>query len=311
MSRYQNSTERGVEVFVKELVKRLSKKNIVEVFSGQKADSLKEVLKGKFDVVIPVNGRFQSLKMSIGRFLAGYKLLITGHSGKGRDDIWNILIVRPDVFVALTNDMAGWARNFALGIKVVKISNGIDLDRFSPVGEKIKIDLPHPIILSVGALVWYKYHDRTIEAVAKLNKGSLLIIGEGPLREALKKKGDAMLKGRFQILQFKNEDMPKVYRSCDLFILPSWDREAFGLVYLEALASGLGVVAPDDKSRKEIIGDGGLLVSVAQPDAYADCIARALDMDWKDKARSQSEKFSWERMANDYETLMGEMIKND
>lgn len=304
LSRYQNIVERGAEIFVSELTKRLSKEIIVDIFSGGKADSLGDVLKGKYDVVIPTNGRWQSLKMSLGRLIGGYKLVITGHSGRGWDDILNIFLAKPDVFVALTDYLARWAKNWAWGSKILKINNGIDCDKFNSDGEKILIDLPKPIILSVGALVWYKHHDKAIEAVSRMKKGSLLIVGKGPLEDKLRKLGEKNLKKRFMITSFKNKDMPKVYRSCDLFTLPSWDREAFGIVYLEALASGLGIVAPNDDSRKEIIGDGGILVDTNNSNLYTEALNKALGIDWRERSINQSAKFSWDKIAKQYNEVL-------
>lgn len=308
LSRYQNQVNRGAEHFVSELSKRLSKKHTVNVMSSGGADDISKVIQGNYDIVVPINGRLQSLKASLGRVQDRYKLLITGHSGIGRDDIWNIVVCRPDVFVALTDHMAKWARQWAWGSRVVKIPNGIDLDKFSPEGGKIDLGLPKPIILSVGALIWYKYHDRVIQAVSKIGKGSVLIVGKGPEEKKLNQLGKELLGNRFRITSFDYEEIPKVYRFADLFTLPSWDREAFGIVYLEALASGLGVVAPDDQSRKEIIGQGGILVDVANISVYAKAIKKALALDWSKKARCQAEKFSWEKIANKYEKVMFDMI---
>lgn len=307
LNRYQEKIERGAESFIKELTVRLSKKYTVDIFSGKKADALEEIIKGEYDVVIPVNGRLQSLKVSLGRLRGHYKIMITGHSGKGWDDIWNIVVGKPDIFVALTDYMAHWAKKWAWGSKVIKIPNGIDSNKFSPTGQKIFIDLPKPIILSVGALVWYKYHDKVIKAVSKLKQGSVLIVGEGEDREQLEKLGKNFLGNRFKILKFNYEDMPKVYRSVDLFTLPSWSREAFGLVYLEALASGLGVVAPDDLSRREIIGDAGLFVDTHNLVKYTQTLESALKINWQRKATLQAEKFSWEKIANQYEDALSEI----
>lgn len=304
LSRFQGQINRGAENFVSELSERLSKRHLVDVLSGSDADSLSQVLANNYDYVIPINGRWQSLKASLGRITGKYKLLITGHSGIGRDDIWNIAVCRPDVFVALTDHSYKWARGWSWGSKVVKIPNGIDLNRFSPVGEKIRINLPRPIILSVGALVWYKYHERVIRAVSEMGEGSVLIVGEGPEKEKIENLGKEFLGERFKITGFSYEDMPKVYRSADLFTLPSWDREAFGLVYLEAMASGIGVVAPDDDSRREIVGDGGLFTKVDDQAAYGRTIKEALHIEWSKRARTQAEKFSWDRVAQEYEKVM-------
>ncbi len=311
LSRYQNTIERGAEIFVKELAKRLSENNEVDIFAGKDADSLNKVLSGKYDIVIPINGRLQSLKVSIVRIIAKHKLLITGQSGIGWDDILNIATSKPDVFIALTEYQRNWAKKWAWGSKVLKIPNGIDLDKFSPKGIKMTLDLERPIILSVGALAWYKFHEKVIRAVSKLPKGSLLIVGEGEEKERLEILGKNLLGERFRIMKIKYEDMPKVYRSTDLFTLPSWSREAFGIVYLEALASGLGIVAPDDLSRREIIGDAGIFVDVDDADKYADAIAKALQIDWSQKARTQAEKFSWQKIAKQYEQVMLNILKVD
>lgn len=308
LSRDQNRVERGAENFIRELTKYLSNNHKVDIFSGKDADSLGKIIKGRYDVVVPVNGRLQSLKVSLGRIIGKYKILISGHSGIGRDDIWNIVVAKPDIFVALTDYMANWAKKWAWGSKVVKIPNGIDLTRFSPEGEKIKIDLPKPVILSVGALVWYKHHERVIRAVSGIKKGSVLIVGKGPDGEKLRQIGEELLGDRFKIASFDYEDMPKVYRSVDLFTLPSWDREAFGIVYLEAMASGLGVVAPDDCSRREIAGEAGMYVNVDDVSLYSEVLKKALELDWREKARIQAKKFSWDKITKDYERIFEKLV---
>lgn len=310
LNRYQNKVERGAEIFVKEITLRLSKKYKVDILTGSEADSVQKVLEGKYDIVIPINGRFQSLKISLSRMVGGYKLLITGHSGKGWDDIWNIAVCKPDIFVALTDSMAYWAKKWSWGSKVVKIPNGVDINKFNFQGEKINFDLIKPIIISVGALVWYKHHERVIEAVKQLGKGSLLIVGEGEERNNLEKMGRDLLGNRFKIVSFKYEDMPKVYRSCDLFTLPSWDREAFGIAYLEAMASGLSVVAPDDQSRHEIVGNAGVFTDVADPKKYSEALDECLGKDWDQKSREQAEKFSWEKVAGEYDELFTGLVKS-
>ncbi len=309
LSRHQNTVSRGAEVFVEELSRRLGKENQVDIFSGRDSDNLIKIIKGGYDVVIPINGRWQSLKVSLGRFLGGYKVLISGHSGIGRDDIWNILIGHPDIFVALTERMSKWAKGWAFGLKITKIPNGIDLGKFTPNGKKVTWDLPKPIILSVGALVWYKHHDRVIEAVSRLGKGSVVIAGDGPLKNDLVRLAKSKLGNNFLIDKFKYEDLPGIYRSVDLFTLPSWDREAFGIVYLEALASNIPVVAPDDESRREIIGGAGILTDTTNVDIYANVLNKALETNWGDLPRKQAEKFDWDKVAALYSQALNSLKK--
>lgn len=314
LSRYQGNVERGAETYVAELSKRLAKNNDVEIFSGEDADNLEKVIAGNFDIVIPVNGRLQALRVSLGKMKGHYKMIISGQSGTGIDDIFNVL-VRPDAFVALTDFAARGETNksrravtWSWGTKVVTIPNGVDLDKFKPDGPRVNINLNHPIVLSVGALFWYKHHERTINALAKVDNASLLIIGDGPDKEKLQDLGDELLgKSRFRIVQVQFRDMPNYYRVADLFVLPSWRREAFGTVYVEAMASGLPVVAPDDPPRHEIIGDAGLFVDVTDSDAYASVIEKALQTKWGDKPKKQAERFSWDKIANQYEKLFEEL----
>ncbi len=308
LSRYQNTVERGVETIVKELVLRLSKGHDVTVLSGKDSDSFKKIISGNYDIVMPTNGRLQSLKASAGRLFSNYKLVIGGHSGIGRDDILNILLAKPDIFIALTDHMATWAKKWAWGSKVVTINNGIDLERFNSQGTKIPIDLKSPIVLSVGSLSWYKHHERSINAISKLSDVSLLIVGKGEEESKLRQLATEKIPGRFLITSYKYEDMPKVYRSCNVFTLPSWDREAFGVVYLEAMASNIPVVAPNDLSRKEIVGSGGLLVDVNNIEDYSKEISTALNENWGDKPRKQAEKFDWEKVAKEYEHCFETLI---
>lgn len=307
LSRYQDTINRGGETFVRELSGALAKKHTVEILTGCDADNLSKIISGKFDIVVAVNGRMQSLKASFGRIFGGYKLVIAGESGIGKDDIWNIAAAKPDAFVALTEKMEVWAKKWAWGSRIVKIPNGVDLEKFKPDGAKAEIGLKYPVVLSVGALTWYKHHERVIEALSFLPDVSLLIVGKGEEEEKLKKMAQARLGDRFKIISAPYEELPKIYRAADLFTLPSWDREAFGIVYVEALSSGLPVVAPDDLARKEIVGDGGVLVDVSDSKAYAEAIEKALRINWGDKPRKQAEKFSWEKVAGMYEKLFKDL----
>lgn len=309
LNRYQHTIARGAESFVQELSRQLQKRHRVEILSGQSSDNLSKIISGNFQIVLSINGGWQSFKASLGRLKGGYKLVIAGQAGIGRGEIFNLSVCKPDLYIALTEAMRVWAKKWAWGSKVIKIPNGVDLNKFKPTGEKINLDLPRPIILSVGALVWYKHHERIIQALSLLKEGSLLIVGDGPQRQMLEEIGKKLLGYRLKIVKFAYNDMPQVYRSADLFTLPSWDREAFGIVYLEAMAEGLGIVAPDDLARREIIGEAGILVNVGDSKKYAEAIEKALEFDWKNKALRQAKKFSWEIVGEKYEQAFLDLLK--
>ncbi len=303
LSRYQNTIERGAETFVNELTSQLASEYSVTVLAGSDADNLTKIIRGNYDFVISINGGLQAIKAGLGRVFGGYKLVITGQAGIGRGEILNLVFARPDVYVALTKTMANWVKKWAWGSKVAIIPNGIDVSKFHPKGEKIDFGVKGKIILSVGALTWYKHHEKTIQAVARLEDASLVLVGRGDRRSELKELGEKLLGKRFRILESAYKDLPKIYRSADLFVLPSWSREAFGIVYLEAMASGLGVVAPNDESRREIIGHAGILTDVDDASKYADDIKNALEQEWMSKATDQARKFSWSYIAVQYHKL--------
>lgn len=309
LSRFQDQVQRGVESAVNELSKRLDKYFEVAILSGKDSDSLMKIFKGNYDVVIPTNGRIQALKVSVVRFFKRYKLLIVGHSGVGRDDLWNLMVCRPDIFVVLTDYQKNWAEKFSLGTAVIKIPNGVDLEKFNKVGSKVNVNLQRPVILSVGSLDWYKHHERTIKAVSLMLKGSLLIIGSGPEQRRLINLGNKLLGDkRFKLISSTYEKISDYYRSADVFTLPSWDRESFGIVYLEALASNLPVVAPDDSTRREIIGNAGVLTNVKDPQRFALALEYALNKNWGELPRKQAEKFSWDKVCKGYVEVIRNLV---
>ncbi len=291
---YQNKVYRGAETFVSELSKRLSKNHKVDILTSPwPVVSLKK----KYDVVIPTNGRLQAWLVRVIGWLNRSKVVISGQSGAGLDDRIN-LYTFPDFFVAISDYQLKWAKNVNPFVNAVKIPNGVDLKRFNPVGKLERI------VLSVGAFTKEKRHDLTIKAVAKLKDVKLVIAGGGgDLKEDIKTLGKKMLGNRFTILTIPNEKMPEVYKKAGVFAFPTVPWESFGIAMVEAMASGLAVVATDDPIRREIVGDAGIFVDPADTDTYAKVLKEALNKDWRGKPRNQAEKFDWDKIAVEYEKL--------
>ena len=106
--------------------------------------------------------------------------------------------------------------------------------------------------------------EKTIESLKRLDQGSLLIIGAGPLKSELLDQGKSLVEaGRLKIIEVPYEGIPSFYRSADLFVLPSWDREAFGIVYLEAQLFQTPVIAMNTPGVDEAVG-GGILHQLAR-----------------------------------------------
>src|SRR5258708_14964280 len=234
-------------------------------------------------------------------------MVVSGHSGPGADDKWNLLCF-PNRFVVFTEFQKEWAHKFNPLVKIVKIANGVDLNKFNTNVKPVKIDLPHPIILSVGALEEGKRLDLIIKATAT-TKASLLLVGRGNLEKELQKLGDSLLKNRFKIMNFEYSEMPGVYRAADLFTYPTVPWESFGLVLVEAMASGLAVVATDDPIRREIVGNAGSYVNPQNTEEYVKTLEKALQIKWGSAPRKQAEKFSWDEITKRYKELFESLTK--
>lgn len=269
--------------------------------------ALAKINSSKVDVLITTNGSLQVLFARVWCWISGVKLVVAGQSGPGFDDRWNLLCF-PNVFVGMTEYHCAWAKKANPLVKVKKIPNGVDLQRFSRRGKVTKFNLPKPVVFVAAALEKGKRLDLLIKAMGQTEKGSLLIAGGGDLEQKLKRLGKKYLGKRFQIKRFEYEQMPSVYRSVDLFSYPTVPWESFGIVMLEAMASGLSVVATNDPIRKEIVGDAGILVDPTDTDAYANALQKALNMNWGSRPRKQAEKFSWDKTAQKYEKMFLELL---
>jgi len=254
------------------------------------------------DIIFPTNGQWQGILCSIWAKIHRKKIIVSGQSGPGIDDRINLWTF-PDRFVTLTDFQREWAKKVNPFVKIEKIPNGVDLFRFGNIVKPLDIGLPKPIILCVGAFDFWKRQDLLIKAVSKLAEGSVLLVGKGKQESELSRLGQELLGRRFRMLNFPHNEMPKVYRAADIFTYPTVPWESFGIVLVEAMGSGLPVVATDDPIRREIVGDAGFFVDPRDTDAYAKALREALDKNWGDIPRKQAEKFDWDEIAIEYEKL--------
>ena len=304
LNKYQNKVFRGAETFVYELSKRLSENHQVEIISDV---NYLELLKKRYDVIIPTNGRWQVIIVRKIAWLTRAKMVVSGQSGIGWDDRVN-LYTFPDAFIALSSKALKWAKRVNPFVKSVYIPNGVDLTRFKIGDYRLKNEIK--TILCVGAATEQKRLDLVIKAVAKLDRVKLIIAcGGGELQKEIRDYGLKILGDRFQMVSVPFEKMPDIYRAADVFTLPSASSEAFGNVLVEAMATNLPVVATDDPIRHEILGDAGILVDPADEEAYAKALQKALDNNWGDRPRKQAEKFSWDGIAKKYEEVFKKFSK--
>jgi glycosyltransferase involved in cell wall biosynthesis len=259
--------------------------------------SLLQILKERYDIVVPVNGGFMPAILRIVTWLYGGKMIISGQSGIGWDDRNNLWCF-PDVFIALSEKAKNWAKKVNPFVKVVEIANGVDVNKFQAPRTKLQKKAVKTV-LAVGAFVKSKRLELAIEAVSRL-KDAKLVIDYG-----LKILG----KDLFNVISIPFEKMPKIYQAADVFTLPSESSEAFGNVLVEAMACGLPVVATDDPIRREIVGNAGILVDPTDIDSYAKALDLALNKDWKNIPRLQAKKFDWDIIAQKYDKLFRSLGK--
>ena len=161
---------------------------------------------------------------------------------------------------------------------MVKIAPGIDTDHFSPQdASQLRSELglsEKKVIVSVGRLVHRKGQDILIEAMPAIIKevpeAHILMIGEGPYRSYLENRVKALgLQERITFIgRIQYADLPRHICAGDLFVMPSRSRlaglevEGLGIVYLEASACGLPVIAGDSGGAPDAVleGETGLVV---------------------------------------------------
>jgi N-acetyl-alpha-D-glucosaminyl L-malate synthase BshA len=143
----------------------------------------------------------------------------------------------------------------------------------------------------------------------------LVFIGDGPERPQAAAVAEALGVQDRVIFLGKLESVAELLSCADLFLLPS-EQESFGLVALEASASGVPVIATSDSGIGEVVEDGvtGYLHPVGDVDAMA-ASARRLLTDYSDWTRMSSagrrlavERFSADRVVPMYEEMYAEVL---
>lgn len=180
----------------------------------------------------------------------------------------------------------------AEGLTNVKVwSRGVDGVLFRPrPDEPPALDLPRPLWLNVGRLAV----EKNLEAFLGLDlPGTKVVVGDGPQAAELKAKfPDVVFLGaRF------GEDLARVYAAADVFVFPS-RTDTFGLVILEALASGLPVAAYPVAGPRDILSDEP--VGVMDEDLGAAC-RRALAIP-HELCRGFAESFTWAAASREFLT---------
>ena len=206
------------------------------------------------------------------------------------------------------------------GLEILPV--GVDLDRFRPLAKnEVKARLGYEgrfVFLFVGRMTRRKGADDLVRAapavLSVIEDVVLVIIGTGPMREALMKEAARLgVSDRVHFIgAVPNHELPAYYNAADVFINPTRENETFGLTTVEAMACGLPVV----------ISRSGAETGIASPrearlfDGRDELISNMKEL-WADdglrdalaaRGRQQAKRFSFDRVAarlNDsYEQLV-------
>jgi sugar transferase (PEP-CTERM/EpsH1 system associated) len=206
--------------------------------------------------------------------------------------------------------------------RIDTIYNGVDIEAYAPIDqnarrdEKVKLGFPAGQILigAVGTLYWVKDPQIFLKAaslvVRERDDVSFVWVGDGPLRDQLHKVARELnLEGKLTFLGSR-DDVPRILAALDVFVLPSLI-EGFSYSILEAMASGLPVVATDVGGNAELIQDGvsGYLMPTKKPRLLADILLRlasdeSLRTQLGQRARQRvEENFSLQGMVQTYQQM--------
>lgn len=300
-----NSTEIHINLLNKFLKNFFNKPELIIEHISALFPTVLHLLLNKYDILFPSNDWGGLLACSIVRKIKGTPIVFTEHSSlmnKGQIAKRNLKF-KPDKYVTLSTFMKNWVDEKYSEIDTVYIPNGVNFEKFNPYISGINIPLESPIILASARYQTNKRLELAVDAMEKLGYGSLLVLSSGEGVEDFEKYGLSKLgKKRFKLMSVPYEEIQNYYKSCDVFTLPS-EFEPFGLVYLEAMACNKPIVATDDESRREIIGDAGVFCNPEEVEAYAEAIKTALKTTFKNKPYEQAKRFDWKLISEKYATV--------
>lgn len=209
-----------------------------------------------------------------------------------RQRAYRSLVRRCDAVVTVSADVRdSLVRDLRLGAseaeKLAIVPNGVPMPAQLPAAELLGVRQRYgckpaePLVVGAGRLTSQKNFEALIEAAASMLRQHVsfrvLVAGDGPLRGDLQARIDGHgLSERFRLLG-NITDLATLLQAADLFVLPSaW--EGLPLVLLEAMASGLPVVATAIEGVSEVVTDGesGLLVPPGDSGALASALTSLL-----------------------------------
>ena len=278
--------------------------------------------KGEFDVV-HVHEPFVPLAATAAVRAAPCRVVATFHSaGEGRPVMYNIARAcyrgvdrRIDCRIAVSPSARSLVSHYFPGRYEI-VPNGVDLERFTPGLERPREFPPGgPVVLFVGRNEPRKGLDILLEAFGRVLRDvpgcRLMLVGSGLDSPELLRGVDEDVRVRITATGFvSNSDLPAFYAAADLFCAPALGGESFGVILLEAMASGTPVLASDIPGYSDVVSSagGGILFETGNAGKLAQSLTeliadKRLRGELADAGLAGVKKFSWELLATRLEQL--------
>jgi Glycosyltransferase len=264
------------------------------ILDREKLSQRENAKNGNFDIVhlhYPCYGN--AMMVSLARIFGAKKPLVVSYHmdtvGRGlrRPVFWLHAKLFAPRFLRHASVIAVASRDYAehsllakypeLMKKVVEIPFGVDSTRFHAAARK---QVTSKNILFTAALDeqhYFKGLNFLLEAMVKVPEAKLTIVGDGNLKESyIKKAKELEISDRVVFAgRVSDEELPKYFQDADVFCSASVDRsEAYGIVLMEASASGLPSVATDIPGVRTVVknNETGLLIKPGDPIALANAL---------------------------------------
>lgn len=185
--------------------------------------------------------------------------------------------------------------------KIEVVPNGVDTDTYHPGPSSIEFEEWNTVLLYVGPLMERKglrYLIRAMPDILNDHPNTGLVLVGGGDNDSLEQLAERM--GVRDNIRFEGfvpeDDLPDYYRAADVFVFPSL-LEGFGMVLVEAMASGLPVVSTTATAIPEVVDDAGLLVPPRSESELASTISslikEGVDPWNNDSLRRVQKNFTW------------------
>jgi phosphatidylinositol alpha-mannosyltransferase len=224
-------------------------------------------------------------------------------------------------YIAVSEIARDWNRPYFPGDYTI-IPNGVDTERFSLAVEPFTKPKDSFIILYLGRLHQRKGIFVALDAFKNIKDkyphALLYIVGKGFLETEAKAYAEKLeLNNRCRFFGYVSQiDLPRFYRTCDIYVSPALGGESQGIVLLEAMACGKAVIASEIHGYREVVhnNENGLLFQAGSSEDLAHKIEQLiLNNVLKEKleinARRHAEIHSWEKITNRIEDYYQSLIK--